>query len=79
MGICGDVTVGVPNQNEIAVTLEFISGIGDDAILRESNEPVRVLAVVDAAGTLLVRCGEEEFTVARDELMRPEDRHAGCC
>src|SRR6186713_3681868 len=29
MGICGDVTVGVPNQNQIAITLEFISGIGD--------------------------------------------------
>ena len=34
MGICGDVTVGVPNQNQIAVTLEFISGIGDDAVFR---------------------------------------------
>src|SRR3981189_1852717 len=34
MGICGDVTVGVPNQNQIAITLELIAGIGDDAVLR---------------------------------------------
>src|ERR1700686_1984701 len=34
MGICGDVTVGVPNQNQIAITLELVSGIGHDAILR---------------------------------------------
>src|SRR4029453_18972689 len=33
MGICGDVTVGVPYQNQIAVTLELIAGIGDHAIL----------------------------------------------
>src|SRR5471030_1578878 len=32
MGICGDITVGVPNQNQIAITLQFISGIGDDAV-----------------------------------------------
>src|ERR1700736_1570770 len=34
MGICGDITVGVPNQNQIAITLQFISGVGDDAVLR---------------------------------------------
>src|SRR5882724_7111354 len=33
MSICGDITVGVPNQNQIAITLELISGIGDDAVL----------------------------------------------
>src|SRR3954470_12894369 len=33
MGICGDITVGVPNQDQIAITLEFISRIGDDAVL----------------------------------------------
>jgi len=32
MRIGGDVTVGMPNQNEIAITLELISGIGDDAV-----------------------------------------------
>src|ERR1700689_2503828 len=34
MGICGDITVGVPNQNQIAITLELVSGIGDDAVFR---------------------------------------------
>lgn len=54
---------------------------GDAAILRESNEPALVLAVVDASGRLLVRVGEEEFEVARDEVMTPLERHAdcGCC
>src|SRR3984893_7440102 len=33
MGICGDVAVGMPNQDEIAVTFQFVSGIGDDAVL----------------------------------------------
>src|SRR5471030_2063979 len=32
MGICGDVTVGVPNQNQIAIPLEFISRVRDDAV-----------------------------------------------
>src|ERR1700749_4767610 len=31
MGICGDVAVGVPDQDQIAVTLQLISGIGDGA------------------------------------------------
>src|ERR1700733_11681824 len=33
MGIGGDVTVGVPNQNQVAVALELIARIGNDAIL----------------------------------------------
>src|SRR6202171_6297254 len=33
MGIGGDITVGVPNQNQVAIALELISGIGDDAVL----------------------------------------------
>ena len=32
MGICGDVTVGVPHQNQIAVTLQLVAGIGDHAV-----------------------------------------------
>lgn len=54
---------------------------GEPAILRESNEPVLVLAVLDAAGTLLVRCGAEEFQVARGDVMSLRERHAdcGCC
>ena len=51
---------------------------GESAILRESNEPVLVLAVLDAAGTLLVRCGAEEFQVARADVMSQRERHAGC-
>ncbi|HWH09191.1 MAG TPA: hypothetical protein VNX21_08325 [Candidatus Thermoplasmatota archaeon] len=54
---------------------------GDPAVLRASNEPVVVLAVLDAAGTLLVRCGAEEFQVPRDDVMTPLERLAdcGCC
>src|ERR1700738_4951639 len=33
MGIGGDVTVGMPNQNQVAIALELIARIGDDAIL----------------------------------------------
>src|SRR3954468_9690686 len=33
MGIRGDITVGVPNQDQIAITLELISRIGNDAVL----------------------------------------------
>jgi hypothetical protein len=33
MGIGGDVTAGVPNQDQISIVLEFTSGIGDYAIL----------------------------------------------
>lgn len=51
---------------------------GDLLILRESNEPVTVLAIVDAAGTLIVRGSDSEFQVARDDVLRPHERHA-CC
>lgn len=54
---------------------------GEAVVLRESNEPALVLAVLDAAGRILVRVADEEFEVHRDELMLPEERHAscGCC
>src|SRR5258705_12587667 len=34
-GMCigGDVAVGVPNQNQVAVALELIAGIGNDIVL----------------------------------------------
>src|SRR4051812_48522815 len=32
MGICGDVAVGVPNQDEIAITFQLVAGIGNDAV-----------------------------------------------
>lgn len=51
---------------------------GEAVILRESNEPALVLAVLDASGRLLIRVGDEEFEAARDEVMRPHERHAGC-
>src|SRR3982750_4971056 len=34
MGICGDLTVGVPHQNQIAVTLELVAGVSDHAVFR---------------------------------------------
>lgn len=55
---------------------------GDTVVLRASEERATVLAVVDAAGTLLVRVdGEEPFQVARDDWEHPWARHAscGCC
>lgn len=55
---------------------------GEVFILRDTNEPVTVLAVLDAAGTLLVRVeGEEPFQVARGDLETPLERHrsCGCC
>lgn len=55
---------------------------GDELILRASEERVRVIAVLDAAGTLLVAVeGEAPFQVARDDVMTPAERHraCGCC
>lgn len=51
---------------------------GDELILRTSEERVRVVAVLDGAGTLLVRAGEDEFEASRDELEWPWRKHAGC-
>ena len=55
---------------------------GETLFLRESGEPVRVLAVLDAAGTLLVAVeGEEPFQVSRDEVQTALEKHraCGCC
>lgn len=59
--------------------------VGDELVLRATEERVRVLAVLDAAGTLLVETeaeeegsGAEAFQVARDEVMTPAERHRGC-
>jgi hypothetical protein len=52
---------------------------GDTLYLRESGEPVRVVAVLDAAGTLLVAVeGEEPFQVSRDEVESAFERRQGC-
>ncbi len=72
MGICGDITVGVPNQNEIAVTLEFVSGIGDDAVLRRLDGRAFGHRQIDAVVRLAVGLG----AVGRDHLAahRPAER-----
>lgn len=52
---------------------------GDVLTLRETNEPVEIVAVLDAAGTLLVRAaGEEPFQVERAQLESPREKHGGC-
>lgn len=52
---------------------------GATMVLRESGEPVKVLAVLDAAGTLLVALpGEEPFQVSADEVATPWEKHEGC-
>ena len=52
---------------------------GDTLFLRQSGEPVRVLAVLDAAGTLLVAVeGEEPFQVGADEVHTALDKARGC-
>lgn len=51
---------------------------GDEMVLRATEERVRVVAVLDAAGTLLVRAEDAEFQAARDELEWPWSKHAGC-
>lgn len=55
-----------------------MAAVGDELVLRATEERVRVVAVLDAAGTLLVRSGDEAFQVARDEVEAPWARHAGC-
>ena len=53
--------------------------VGDTLYLRESGEPVRVVAVLDAAGTLLVAVdGEEPFQVGADDVEGALERHRGC-
>lgn len=53
---------------------------GDEIVLRISEERVRVVAVVDAAGTLLVSLpgSDAPFQVAADEWETLWARHAGC-
>lgn len=52
---------------------------GSELILRATGERVRVLAVLDASGTLLVAAGDEPpFQASRDEVEWPFARHAGC-
>gem|GEM_PF-5604653 len=54
---------------------------GQTLRLRETEEPVTLVAVLDAGGSLLLVRGEaEEFQVHRDDVMTDRDRHScGCC
>lgn len=53
---------------------------GDEVRLRETGEPLVVVALVDAGGTLLVRdLAGGAFQVARDEVDTAHDRHGACC
>lgn len=51
---------------------------GDEAILRATEERVRVVAVLDASGTCLVESGDATFEATREELATLWERHAGC-
>ena len=52
---------------------------GDTVVLRATDEHVRILAIVDAAGTLLVaHDGEEPFQAQRDEVEPTWAKHKGC-
>jgi len=51
---------------------------GDELFLRTTGERVRVVAVLDAAGTAIVRSEAEEFQATREELEWPWERHASC-
>lgn len=52
---------------------------GETVVLRETEEHVVVLAVVDAAGSLLVQPREgAPFQVAPDDVEPLWARHAGC-
>src|SRR5450759_1056460 len=64
MGICSDVTVGVPNQNQIAITLELVSGIGHDAVFRRLHRRAFRHRQIDTVIRLAVGLG----AVAGDHL-----------
>lgn len=54
---------------------------GETVVIRESNEPAEVVAILDAAGTLLLRVGDETFESAPESCMSLREKHAdcGCC
>lgn len=51
---------------------------GDEIVIRATGEHVRVVAILDGAGTLLVRADGDEFQTARDEVEFPWEKHASC-
>lgn len=55
---------------------------GDEVVVRASEERARVIAVLDAAGTILVATADDApFQLAEGEWEAPWARHAscGCC
>src|SRR5262249_33006500 len=67
MGISGDVAVGVAHQNQIAVALELVAGIGHDAVFGGFDR--RILRHRDIDAVVLLPVGG--WAVARD--------HAAVC
>lgn len=52
---------------------------GDEVVVRATGERARIVAVLDASGTLLVRVADDEpFQLERDDVEWPWTRHAGC-
>lgn len=52
---------------------------GDEVVVRATGERAVVVAVVDAAGTLLLQvAGEEPFQVERDDVEWPWSKHRSC-
>lgn len=51
---------------------------GDEVVIRATEERARVVAVLDAAGTLLLNVEGSEFQAARDEVEFPWEKHASC-
>lgn len=53
---------------------------GETLRLRATEEPVTLVAVLDAGGAmLLVRDAEGEFQVHRDDVMTDRERHGCAC
>ena len=52
---------------------------GDEVVLRATEERVRIVAILDAAGTLLLQPSEgDPFQAERDEVEPTWAKHAGC-
>jgi hypothetical protein len=53
---------------------------GETLRLRATDEPVTLVAVLDAGGSLLlVRAPDAEFQVHRDDVMTDRERHGCAC
>ena len=53
---------------------------GDELVVRESNERVRLVAVLDSAGTLLIEdAAGATWSLPPDEVMTLHERHGCAC